>query len=96
MSIYLFKASPPKKWTAVFPDGFKVSFGAAGYEDYTMHHDPARQKKYITRHQKNENWSDPKTAGFWSRWLLWSKPTMKEALKETEKRLKRRIIVRTR
>lgn len=26
-----------------------------------------------------ENWSDPSTAGFWSRWLLWSEPTLAAA-----------------
>ena len=26
-----------------------------------------------------EDWSDPKTAGFWSRWLLWSFPTLSQA-----------------
>ena len=80
-----------KKWTAIFPDGRKVSFGAKGYEDYTMHHDKARMERYLIRHQKRENWNDPYTAGFWSRWLLWSKPTMKEALKVTERRLKQKI-----
>jgi Family of unknown function (DUF5754) len=89
--IKIVRASPPKKWTAIFPDGRKVSFGAAGYEDYTMHHDKTRMMRYITRHQKRENWSDPYTAGFWSRWLLWSKPTMKEAIKEAEKHVKQKI-----
>ncbi len=26
-----------------------------------------------------ENWNNPTTAGFWSRWLLWSKPSLSEA-----------------
>ena len=89
--IIITKANAPKKWTAHFPDGHRVSFGAAGYEDYTIHHDKERMLRYLTRHQRRENWSDPYTAGFWSRWLLWSKPTMKEAIKETEKHLKQKI-----
>lgn len=89
--IIITKAKPPKKWTAHFPDGHRVSFGAIGYEDYTIHHDKERMLRYLTRHQRRENWSDPYTAGFWSRWLLWSKPTMKEAIKETEKHLKQKI-----
>ena len=28
-----------------------------------------------------EDWSNPKTAGFWSRWLLWSDPTLEGAKK---------------
>ena len=86
--ITLTKAKPPKKWTAIFPNGKKVSFGASGYEDYTTHGDAERKERYLKRHKKNEDWSDPYTAGFWSRWLLWSKPSMKEAIKETEKHLK--------
>jgi hypothetical protein len=88
-TIFLAKAKPPKKWVAIFPDGKRVSFGAAGYQDYTMHKDPARQRRYITRHEKHENWSDPRTAGFWSRWLLWSKPSFNEALKETRRHLQK-------
>ena len=29
----------------------------------------------------NENWNNPLTAGFWSRWLLWEKPTLNEAVR---------------
>jgi hypothetical protein len=86
--ITLTKAKPSKKWTAIFPNGKKVSFGAYGYEDYTTHGDAERMERYLKRHKNNEDWSDPYTAGFWSRWLLWSKPSMKEAIKETEKHLK--------
>lgn len=89
--IILTRAKAPKKWTATFPDGRRVSFGAAGYEDYTMHHDKTRMLRYLTRHQRRENWSDPYTAGFWSRWLLWSKPTMAAAIRETEKHTGQKI-----
>ena len=89
--IVLTKAKAPKKWTATFPDGKKVSFGAHGYEDYTIHHDRERMLRYLARHKKNENWSNPRTAGFWARHLLWSKPTMAEAIKETERQLGQKI-----
>ena len=84
-----------KKWDAIFPNGVKVSFGAAGYQDYTQHHNPERMQRYIIRHQRREDWNDPYTAGFWSRWLLWSKPTMKEAIKVVEKKVHQRIIYET-
>jgi hypothetical protein len=53
-------------------------------------------ERYLTRHRKRENWSKSGkfTAGFWSRWLLWSKPSFKEALKKTENVLGQRIIFR--
>jgi hypothetical protein len=45
--------------------------------------DPARVHRAMlkVRTSDKENWSDPTTAGFWSRWLLWSFPTLNQARK---------------
>eukprot|EP00962_Isochrysis_galbana_P027078 scaffold8474_cov134-Isochrysis_galbana.AAC.5 len=49
-----------------------VHFGEKGYQDFTMHRDKTRRASYLARHGTGgQNWSDPSTAGFWSRWLLW-------------------------
>lgn len=57
----------------------KVKFGAKDGSTFIDHKDPVKKKNYIARHSKlNEDWNDPFTAGFWSRWYLWSKPTIKE------------------
>ena len=66
----------------------KVSFGAAGYSDYTKHKDKERKQRYIDRHKNNENWgkSGINTAGFWSRWLLWHLHTIKESYNDIKKR----------
>jgi len=79
---------------AQFPDGSIVRFGAKGYSDYTMHKNSERQKRYITRHKARENWtkSGSKTAGFWSRWLLWSEPNFQKAIRKTERVLGQKII----
>jgi len=86
--------SGPKKFQAVFYDkeGKKiktVKFGAKGYEDYTTHHDKERMKRYNMRHKSREDWtrSGKYTPGFWSKWLLWSKPSFTDALKITEKKI---------
>lgn len=74
-----------------------IDFGQKGYSDYTIHHDPARMKRYIDRHARmGENWgvTGKYSAGFWSRWLLWSKPSLKAAISSVSKRL--RIPIRTR
>ena len=71
-----------KKYRITFPDGKFVDFGGAGYSDYTIHKDPKRMRRYLARHGRmGETWSKNGlyTAGFWSRWLLWSKPSMPEA-----------------
>ena len=66
----------------------KIYFGAAGYSDFTKHKDVARKLRYIIRHEKNEDWSKSgiDTAGFWSYWLLWNKPTIKESYEDIKKR----------
>lgn len=103
MFVKLFKAKNGKhKFTAVFPDGSRVSFGLQGYSDYTIHKNKARMESYVRRHagsasglrSRRENWtkSGAKTAGFWSRWLLWSKPNFNSALKKTEKVLGKKIV----
>jgi hypothetical protein len=66
--------------------GKKINFGDDRYEDFTQHKDPERKKRYILRHEKNEDWNDPSTAGFWSKNLCWNKPTIEESIKDIKKR----------
>lgn len=68
-----------KKFRVIFPDGKHVDFGGKGYLDYTIHKDPERKKRYLKRHgSMGETWTKKGlyTAGFWSRWLLWSEPSL--------------------
>lgn len=79
-----------KKWDVFIQDNegkqHKVSFGAKGYQDFTQHHDEVRKNLYMQRHRANEDWSDPLTAGFWSRWLLWNKPSIRASLADVRRR----------
>ena len=77
-----------KKYDARIDGKKTVSFGSAGMSDFTKHKDPERKQRYIDRHKKNENWSDPTTAGYLSRWILWAKPTIEESIKDLNKRNK--------
>ena len=87
--------SGEKKFQAVFLDdktGKKlktVKFGSRPYENYTTHKDKERMKRYVDRHEKREDWTraGKYTPGFWSRWLLWSKPSFTDALKLTEQKI---------
>ena len=67
-----------KKWQAELPSGKKVHFGATGYQDFTQHQDTKRRESYLARHRPGQNWSKGgvNTAGFWSRHLLWGKPSI--------------------
>ena len=82
-----------KKWMVII-DGRKVHFGASGWSDYTIHGDKKRMERYVARHRKRENWtkSGINTPGFWSRWLLWSKPSMNEAIQLIENNFNVNII----
>lgn len=82
------------KFVARFPEGGVVHFGQRGSSDYTIHKDRERMLRYVKRHRSRENWkrSGAKTAGFWSRWLLWSEPSFEHALARTQKIIQRPIL----
>ena len=90
----VFKKStnPNKKYMAIFYDDTKkvktTHFGAAGMSDYTKHRDKARKQRYLNRHKSNENWSDYKSAGSLSRYILWNKPTLKESKEDYKRRFR--------
>ena len=65
-----------------------VKFGAYGMSDFTKHKSDVRKKLYEKRHEKKEDWSDPTTAGFWSKNILWNKKTIKASLADTKKKFK--------
>jgi len=76
------------KYFIMTKSGKHIYFGAVGYSDFTIHKDPDRKQRYINRHEKNENWtkSGINSAGFWSRWLLWNKPSIKASYEDITKR----------
>jgi ribosomal protein S6 len=77
-----------KKFDA-FVNGEKiVSFGQKGAEDYTMHKDGLRKERYILRHQKREDWTNPLTSGFYAYYVLWNKKTLKESIEDMNRRFK--------
>jgi Tfp pilus assembly protein FimT len=78
---------PDKKYFIITNDNKKIYFGQASASDFTLHKDEARKQRYINRHKKNENWNNKDTAGFWSRWLLWEKPTIKESYDNIKKKI---------
>jgi hypothetical protein len=91
-----------KKWMVIIDDTKKVHFGATGYSDYTKHKDAERKQRYVQRHgssnasattSRKEKWTKDgiDTAGFWSRWLLWNKPTLEESIRDIEKRFSVKI-----
>ena len=83
------------KYYIITNSGKKVYFGAKGYNDYIIYYSnfgkeyaDEKKKNYIARHKEKENWtkSGIDTAGFFSRWLLWNKPTMEASYNDIKKR----------
>jgi hypothetical protein len=95
MEIELSKSPRKDKKLMAIVGGKKIHFGAKGYSDYTIHKDFNRMKRYEARHKKRENWgkSGIKTAGFWSKWVLWNKPSLSASIRDLEKRFKVKIII---
>lgn len=65
-----------------------IKFGAAGYGDYTLGTTDEQKKNYIARHKSKEDWTKTGylTAGFWARWVLWNKRTVKESIDDINDR----------
>ena len=79
-----------KKYKAVIDGTKNVHFGQAGASDMTQHKNEDRKHAYIQRHKKHENWtaSGFKTAGFWSKWANWNKPTLQASVNDINKKFK--------
>ena len=73
--------NPKKKYDAIINGTKTISFGAVGYEDYTIHKDDKRKENYIRRHS-NEDWSrsNLESACWMSRYILWEKPSLRDAI----------------
>jgi len=83
--IVITKSNKPDKKFKAEIDGTKtVHFGAKGMSDFTKHKDVERKQRYVNRHKANEDWTSSgfKTAGFYSRWITWNKPTLQSSVKD--------------
>lgn len=65
-----------------------IYFGDSQSKDFTRFNALEREehkRRYIQRHKAREDWtqSGVETAGFWSKHILWNKPTVAASLKDT-------------
>jgi hypothetical protein len=82
-----------KRYTIYIPKGnknIKIDFGSSEHENYTIHKDAERKRLYQIRH-KNDHINDPYSAGFWSWWVLWNKPSLQESMREAVSFAKKQI-----
>ena len=85
--------SKTKKYVATFMLSSgkekKVSFGAKGYDDYTIKKDKEQRYRYRKRHAKDLKTGDPMRAGYLSYYLLWGDSTsLKQNIKNYKQRFK--------
>ena len=88
MEVVISKSTNKNKKFDAIVDDKKISFGAVGYSDYTIHKDPGRKERYISRHAKCEDWNKAgvKSAGYWSKHLLWNKDTLTKSIDDISKK----------
>ena len=93
-TIILRKSKNPDKKYAVTIGKKTINFGAKHYSDFTIHKDKKRMHRYENRHRSMENWtkSGIKSAGFWSKWILWNKPSLLGSISDTRRRFGLKII----
>lgn len=81
---FLTKSSnPDKKYNVAFRyngDVKRIDFGQADAEDYTISKNGAAKEAYIARHEGQEDWNDPLTAGYWAKHILWSEKTINQSI----------------
>tara|TARA_B100000674_G_scaffold26732_1_gene18645 strand:- start:303 stop:587 length:285 start_codon:yes stop_codon:yes gene_type:complete len=89
MKAKLTKSDKKNKRYKVVIDGKKtIHFGQKGGSTFIDHKNNAKKSDWIARHKVNENWTDPKTAGFWAKHILWNKPTVAASITNIESRFK--------
>lgn len=83
-----------KKYMAIFEDGTVTHFGGKGCGDFIQYsrRSPAvanaKRAAYIARHGATESWSVPTAASTLSRYILWEKNTLREALAAYRRRFR--------
>jgi hypothetical protein len=90
-----YKANDGKhKYYIITNNNKKVYFGQDGASDMTHHKNEQRKQLYINRHSKKENWTKTgiNTAGFWSRWLLWNKKSIRTSYNDILHKFSKSII----
>ena len=78
-----------KRFKAYFKDGTITKFGQTNPKTGTFidHQDKELKKNYLKRHLKDLETNDYHRAGYQSLFLLWNKETLKESVKDFNKRI---------
>jgi hypothetical protein len=78
-----------KRFKAYFTNGKTTKFGQSNPKHGTFldHGDKTLKRNYIKRHLKDLETNDYMRAGYLSLFLLWNKETLKESMKDYNRRI---------
>ena len=90
MEIVISSSTKEIIYDAVIDGRKKISFGDSNYSGFTKHGDTDRKDRYIDRHKAREDWtkSGAKAAGFYSKHVLWNRPTLQPSIDDSNKKFK--------
>jgi hypothetical protein len=65
-----------------------IRIGQKGADDFTKTKSEGQKDRYLQRHRANEDWTQSGilSSGFWARYLLWNRTTLKESIADVKKR----------
>jgi len=87
METYILKKSNKKgKRFVIIMDGMKHHFGSDVGKTFIDGRSEKEKSNWIKRHSVNKNWDNKHSSIYYSRMLLWTEPTLKEAIKKLQKK----------
>ena len=96
METYILKRSnrKGKRFVIEMPDkGHKHHFGSHVGRTYIDGRSDVEKQAWIARHKGDKNWGNPHSGIYYSRYLLWTERSLKDAIKKLEKKDKIKIKV---
>ena len=88
MKSYVLESSPRKnkRFRITFDNGEFVDFGADGGKTFIDGRTEKERLAWIARHKNDRYYNDKLSGIYHSRMLLWTKPTLKDAIKAYERK----------
>lgn len=82
-----------KRYRLVFDDASYVDFGSKNGMTFIDGRTEKERLAWIARHRKDKGYDDSTAGIYYSRFLLWTEPTLKKAVRALEKKMKKKIDV---
>ena len=94
METFILKKSNRKnKRFVIIMDKMKHHFGSDVGKTYIDGRTEKEKQNWINRHIQDKGWNNKHSGIYYSRMLLWTEPTLKEAIKKLQKKDKIKIKV---